>query len=156
MKIGENCKADIGFVSIVANVLTQTAYFSVENGSLKKYLRSMMKIPQVSPNTKEENFAYSRTLFDSFINMVRVPGLHEIFVFSPQPYSGISLVNKLRLPEDGFGFFGWICLEQREKSEEEDKKEAQDDEMCVFSFSAPEGAELELSIVGKQFYYSVR
>ncbi len=105
----------------------------------------------ISPHSDLKDFDYCKTLLDSFLGMLQVPAPREVMVFSAQPRSGVSLIGKVSVPESGFCFFGWLRLEKQDKHCEEAKGE----HMCVFRFSAAEGAEAELWLEQRQFCYSV-
>ena len=130
-----------------SRLLALTASVNVQNGCLRSYLRSAMTI---RPESDRKDFDYSRTLLDAFISMLKVPAPREVFAFSGQAFSGVSLVGKVSIPESGYCFFGWIRLERTSEPE------LRPVSMCVFRFATAEGCEVELSVVEKRFVYTVR
>ena len=125
----------------IADLLIKAGSEHIEQEGFKNLLKELNEIKQ----SKIEGFEYISVFLDSILEMLNYVPKQEIFDFAGDTHSGISLVERKSLPNDGYCFFGWIRISIN--SEER--------VMTIFKFSSKNEKAIELSILNGILSYTV-
>ena len=134
---------EIGFTKQIAAVLTETAISHIENKNLKEFMKEMIIIKQEYGS----NFEYVGVILDSLLAMIKPFTQREIFIFSGESDSGISLADINSFPPEGYCFFGWIRVESKSKSNREP--------VTLYRFVLKNDMEIEFFLEDHFLYYAV-
>jgi len=139
-------KDNIEMLKDISQLLADIAMVNISSFSLSEMVKKLRYLN----DTSSDYTNYVETILDSLLKILKENVIREIFVFTGQPQSGVSVVPGINLPSDGYCFFSWIRLERRNLL----PSTQADTPMCIYRFSSGREAEIKLFLHNGLLYYS--
>jgi len=112
--------------------------------STKSNIRELFQVSN-SLDSNEEKIKCTIAILDHFIPHLKEKSIKNVFKFFGKKSKGLSM-NEFKVPEKGYGFFGWIRV---------DKTDLVQDNACLWQFIATNKFTFKLSLIKGKVVYTL-